>query len=124
MNYQDYLAALDRLRRVKTDEPLSEIYGKPLVCPEDIRTDKATIYDAETRPDTATVEWCREIGFTEGNVGKHRIEIGRVYFVQRFTDNGWSLVIEDTDGEQVVISKRPTRGEVLTVLRLFNERKA
>ncbi len=64
MSHQDYLAALDRLRRVKTDEPLSEIYGKPLVCPEDIRTDKATIYDAEHDPTPATAEWLRGLPST------------------------------------------------------------
>ncbi len=64
MNYQDYLAALDRLRRVKTDEPLSEIYGKPLVCPEDIRADKALIYDAEHDDTPATVEWLRGLPST------------------------------------------------------------
>ncbi len=117
MNYQDYLAALDRLRRVKTDEPLSEIYGKPLVCPEDIRTDKATVYDAEHDDTPATVEWLESIGFVHD--GGRSWRLGSF----RFEDTSIKWLMVRSFGDIVANKPNPTRGDVLRLLGVFSERK-
>lgn len=122
---QDYIAAKERLRLLdnpRDDDRAKEVYGKTCYLPSNpaVRADKATVYDFEhdTRP--ASVEWLREVVCKQDEYG-----CGAMYFhISR--DVG---VCVDPDGMVAVaidyINRfaNPTRGEVLTLLRLFKERK-
>ena len=118
MNIADYKAARERMRRVDGGEDRLDVYGGIFAS---LGGDKLIVYDCEHDATPATVEWLREVGFDrEKRTGNLRC--GKLYGVVRFTDHGLSLMVEDIDGEQVVITKSPTRGDVLTALRLFGKK--
>lgn len=107
IDHATYLATCERLRRVESGEGLLDVYGVYTAVHDMVDYDKITIYDAEhdTRP--ATVEWLQEVVPSAWSVIQCR---GCVELWVRF------------EGQQVIITN-PTRGDVLTLLRLFSERK-
>ena len=110
MNYNDYKAAVDRLRRVASGEDWGEIYSSPT----DRSLDKLTIYDAEHDREPATVEWCKEIGFEHyAGVECPTYQLGGL----RVTDIEGEIFF--CHGNASRLNNNPTRGDVLTALRLF-----
>ena len=117
MNYHDYKAAVERLRRVTTNGSLLAMYGNCQNPYMEVKFDKATIYDADHDSEPATVEWLESIGFVwDKNDGAMyngefaidpttRTKHFPIYFKNRF-------VIDN-----------PTRGDVLTALRLFDKKE-
>lgn len=128
-SYPEYLAANERLRRVESGEEPNEIYhrhadgGCPLIC-----DDKATIYDAERDATPATVEWCaKSIGMQQ--VYPHSPS-GRTVMCAY----GFGAVICLMSDSTIVLRDylpsllhvridNPTRGDVITALRLFGGAK-
>lgn len=121
MQYQDYLAALERLRRVASGE-LSHVVYPGANGPQDRVSDKLTVCDFEHDDTPATVEWLREVlGKPESThrdvcqwpVGRDSVDIfaSREFVSVRFACTYHLL-------------ENPTRGDVLRLLGVFNERKS
>ncbi len=113
MNHQDYLAALDRLRRVASGELIHVVYPGEN-GPQDRVSDKLTIYDFEHNDTPATVEWLASIGDKQVN------SAGIVFVKLSEAITAWDLqpgVMLTIYGLDVLTN--PTRGEVRTLLRVF-----
>lgn len=119
MNYNDYKAAVDRLRQLDlpdNDDKCKLMYGSTCYLPTNpaVRADKVLIYDAEHDQTPATVKWI------VGNFGgewKHGncLEL-KNFQVWDHADEG--VVILDMGHSEI---ENPTRGDVLTALRLFKK---
>lgn len=107
MNHTDYLAALERLRRVASGEEICEVYGPRRR--DEWLADKALVFDAEHDTQPATVEWLSCLPTVPFPV-KATISLEGMRI--EFMPNGKEIEIEN-----------PTRGDVLTLLRVFRERK-
>jgi hypothetical protein len=118
MNYNDYRAAVERLLRVESGESVHEVYA---IRDNDYaawKLDKAIIYDAEHDQAPATVEWLREVGFEHyAGVECPTYELGPL----RATLISGVLVL--CHGNSFRLSDNPTRGDVLTALRLFSKKE-
>ena len=115
VTYQEYRAAVERLRRVAS-ESASGVYADVFVD-----SDKLTIYDAEHDQTPASVEWLRDVlGEPNGEFGNMiiwrlsaSVEIRVVGSLVRFMAN---IVSE--------MCRNPTRGDAMTALRLFKKEGA
>lgn len=119
--HEQYLAAVERLRRVESGDDPKEVYRLgPSMAMYEIGHDKALVYDAEHDDTPATVEWLREVvgeptakfGHTEIWRLTASVEVRIEGSLIRFMAN---IVSE--------LCRNPTRGDVLTLLRVFSERK-
>lgn len=124
VNYNDYLAAVERLRQLDltdNDDKCKLIYGSTCYLPTNpaVRADKVLIYDAEHDREPASVEWLEGIG------GKRIDAVGNtlVKFCEFITvwkvDSGLLLTMHGME-----MLTNPTRGDVLTALRLFKKEGA
>ena len=102
MNHQDYLAAVDRLRRVESGE-LSHVVYPGANGPQDKVSDKLTVYDFEHDETPADLDWLWE--HCPAGWNAHRVESGLEIFIRTATS--------------FVALTNPTRGDVLTLLRVF-----
>lgn len=121
-SYQEYIAVLKRMKEIEAKGTAELFYyhcstsGHSQAC-----QDKATIYDSEHDQTSATVEWLREVlGEPTGELGhmmiwrltasvEIRVEGSLIRFMA-------SIVSE--------MCRNPTRGDVLTALRLFKKEGA
>lgn len=111
VTYQEYRAAVERLRRVAS-ESASGVYADVFVD-----SDKLTIYDAEHDQTQATVEWLESIGFVwdknDGAMYNGEFAIDPTTRTKRFPIYFKNRFLIDN----------PTRGDVLTALRLFSKKE-
>jgi len=110
VNYNDYKAAVERLRKVATKESLLAVYGNCQNPYMEVRFDKATIYDAEHDQTPATVDWLR-------GLPSHLCYINISVRL-----DGIRIMISDNECGDIKLLN-PTRGDVITALRLFGKRE-
>jgi len=123
VNYNDYLAAVERLRQLDltdNDDKCKLIYGSTCYLPTNpaVRADKVFIYDAEHDSEPASVEWLREV--LGEPVEECCDEIAYKQCTLWLDDDG-SLQSIGFDCSTFI---NPTRGDVLTALRLFKKEGA
>jgi hypothetical protein len=113
--YNDYRAAVERLRRVESGQYCRVVYEE-----DDFgeHYDKLTVYDAEHDPTPATVEWLREVGLEAIDEGLCAFGMLQVLI----EDDGSYAMLYDGQ-ESMVFKDNPTRGDVLTALRLFSKKE-
>lgn len=101
--HNDYLAALDRLRRVASGEKVNDVYGSE--CPyRDLGIDKAIVYDAEHDDTAASEQWLTECGL--------------------INEPAFKILCNGATGTIAIcgvsfVKLLPTRGDVLRLLRVF-----
>jgi len=118
VNYNDYKAAVDRLRRVDSGEYSCDIYRRgPHESDCLIDRDKRIIYDAEHDSEPASVEWLREV--LGEPVEECCDEIAYKQCTLWLDDDGSLQSI----GFDCSTFCNPTRGDVLTALRLFAKKE-
>lgn len=110
MDYATYQAARERLRRLSVGEKYQRVYPYGVTKSSE-SYDKQIVYDAEHDSEPATVEWLREIGFIERS---GRFESGKI----EIESTGFRLYLYPG------CVNEPTCGDVLTLLRVFAERKS
>lgn len=126
MNYNDYLAAVERLRQLDltdNDDKCKLIYGSTCYLPTNqaVRADKVFVYDAEHDREPASVEWMREV-LGEPTAKFGHITIWRITASVEFRSEG--SLIRFMANIVSEMYRNPTRGEVLTALRLFKKEGA
>lgn len=108
MRHEDYLAAVERLRRVASGDLANLVYLGPS-GPQEKICDMLIIYDAEHDPTPASVEWLKGLSKMPCHVEyAFRLSGTEIAFIAHCGD---------------VKLTNPTRGDVLTLLRVFRERK-
>lgn len=121
VNYNDYKAAVERLRRVASGEDRCKVYESYGIYDAfglGVGHDKATIYDAEHDREPVTVEWLREVGFEERD-GDGELKIGEIMASFKHWGSGYWVLYK----QNKFVFDNPTRGDVLTALRLFGKRE-
>jgi len=113
VTYQEYRAAVERLRRVAS-ESASGVYADVFVD-----SDKLTIYDAEHDQTPASVEWLESIEIAFKLLPGFELKCAFVGSIEIWDYE--SELLAKTIGWHKV---NPTRGDVLTALRLFKKEGA